>query len=82
MSSCVEQTGVGSITWTDFLVPITTMTCRRDSLGGRHVQTNSTEPLTGIQVVLLIEHGIAAHKRTLEVLTVNPDSFANLMGDG
>ena len=82
MSSRVEQTVADSIIWTRFLFPVTTMTGRRFSLGGQHVQTNSTEPLTGIQVVLLIEHGIAAHKRTLEVLTVNPDSFANLKGDG
>ena len=35
----------------------------------------------GIQVVLLIEYGIVAHKRTLEVLTVDPDTFADLEGD-
>jgi len=58
------------------------MTGRRDSLGGRNIQTDSTEPLTGIQVALLIEHVIATHKRTLEMLTVNSGSFANLKGDG
>ena len=72
MSSRVEQTVADSIIWTGFLLPVTTMTGRKDSLGRRHIQTNSTEPLTGIQFVLLIEHGIAAHKRTLEMLTINP----------
>ena len=81
MSSRVGQTEMDRILWTDFPVPITTMTGRRDSSGGRHVQTTSTEPLTGIQVVLLIEHGIAVHKRTLELLTVDPDTFADLEGD-
>lgn len=81
MSSRVEQTVAGSIIWTSFLFPVTTITGRRDSLGGRHVQTNSTELLTDIQAVLLIEHGIATHKRPLEMLTVNPDSFVNLKGD-
>ncbi len=71
-----------SIIWTSFLFPIKTMTGRRDSLGGRNIQTDSTEPLTGIQVALLIEHVIATHKRTLEMLTVNSGSFANLKGDG
>lgn len=81
MSSRVEQTVADSIIWTNFLFPVTTMTGRRDSLGGRHVQTNSRELLTDIQVVLLMEHGIAAHKRPFEMLTVNPDSFAKLKGD-
>lgn len=78
MSSRVEKTVAYSIIWTIFLFPVTTITGRRDSLGSRHVQTNSTELLTDIQVVLLIEHGIATHKRPLEILAVNPDSFANL----
>ena len=81
MSSRVGQTEVNPILWTDFPVPITTMTGRRDSSGDRHVQTASTEPLIGIQVVLLIEHGISVHKRTLEVLTVDLDTFVNLEGD-
>ena len=82
MSSRVEQTVADSIILTRFLFPVTTMTGHRNSLGGRHIQTNLTEPLTDIQVVLLIEHFIASYKCTLEVLTVNPGSFANLKGDG
>ena len=81
MSSRVGQTEVGPILWTDSPVQITTVTGRRDSSGGRHIQTTSTEPLTGIQVVLLIEHGIAVGKRTLEVLTVDLDTFADLEGN-
>ena len=81
MSSRVGQTQVDIVLWTDFPVPITTMTGCRDFSGGRHVQTASTEPLTGIQVVLLFEHGITVNKHTPKVLTVDPVRFAGLEGD-
>ena len=81
MSSHVGQTEVDPILWTNSTVPITTMTGRGDSSGGRHVQTTSTEPLTGIQVVLLIEHGISVLTRTLEVVPVDLDTSADLEGD-
>ena len=81
MKPHVWQTEVDRILCTDFTVPTTTMTGRRDSSGGRHVQTNSTEPLTGIQVVLLIKHGIAVHNRTFEVVPVDADTSADLKGD-
>ena len=41
--------------------------------------TGDAAPITLIG--LLIEHGIAVHKRTLEVLTVDPNTFADLEGD-
>ena len=47
--------------------------------------TGDAAPITVIdgdkRIDLLIEHGIAVHKRTLEVLTVDPDTFADLEGD-
>lgn len=80
MSSRVERTEVGLIYWTEFPVPITTMTCRRGFSEGRHVRTTSTERLTGIQIVLLIEHCVAVYKCILNVLTVDPDTIADWEG--
>ncbi|MCE2436845.1 MAG: hypothetical protein J4F97_02360 [Pseudomonadales bacterium] len=81
MSTRAGNTEMDPIHRTNFPVLITTMTGCRNFSGGRHVQTNSTELLTGSQVVLLVEDGSAVRKRTIEALTVNPDTFANLEGD-
>ena len=78
MTSHVGQTEVDLLLWADFQVPRTTTTGCRDSSGDRYVQTISMEALTGISVVLLIEHGIAVRKRTLKISTIDPDTFADL----
>ena len=81
MKHYVRQAEVDRILWTDFPVPITTMTGCGDSSGSRNVQTVSTESLAGTQVVLLIDHGIAVHKRTLKVASIYPNTSTDLEGD-
>ena len=81
MKPHVWRTEAARILWPDFPVPITKMMGPRDTLVGQHVQGILPEPLTGIQVALLIGEYIAVHKRTLEVVPVDPDTSADLEGD-
>ena len=81
MKPHVGQPEVDRILGTDSPVPITKMTGRKDSSRGRYVQTTSAEPLTGIQFVLLVEHGFAVHRRTVGVVPVDPDASADLEGN-